>query len=104
MTASEQPADDAAQGRAYSVPGCVTIRCRQHGPLVVEMPAEGGLRLRVTDHEGRELPLPDHKRAVALCRCGQTATKPFCDGSHKTAGQKSTGDHPEARAPSASDA
>ncbi|MEX0670429.1 MAG: CDGSH iron-sulfur domain-containing protein [Pirellulales bacterium] len=85
MTASDRPTDGATHGRAYSVPGCVTIRCREHGPLVVEMPTEGGLRLRVTDADGHELPLPDHKRAVALCRCGQTATKPFCDGSHNTA-------------------
>lgn len=83
MTASEPPADGGPQGGRHSVPGCVTIRCRENGPLVVEMPVEGGLRLRVTDPEGHELPLPDHKRAVALCRCGQTATRPFCDGSHK---------------------
>ncbi|MCE9629468.1 MAG: CDGSH iron-sulfur domain-containing protein [Planctomycetia bacterium] len=86
MTASEPSAEGGHPSSPYSVPGCVTIRCRENGPLVVEMPAEGGLRLRVTDHEGHELPLPDHKRAVALCRCGHTATRPFCDGSHKTAG------------------
>jgi len=57
--------------------------------LVVEMPqeaADGAVRLRVTDHLGQEFPLPDHKRAVALCRCGQSQSKPFCDGSHKSAG------------------
>lgn len=72
-------------------PGTVTIRCRADGPFVVEMPAEaaeGVVRLRVTDHLGGEFHLPDHKRAVALCRCGQSGTKPFCDGSHKAAGFK----------------
>lgn len=84
MKASEQPEDGGRQVSPYAVPGCVTIRCRENGPLVVEMPAEVGLRLRVTDHEGQEIPLSSHKRAVALCRCGRTATRPFCDGSHKS--------------------
>ena len=67
----------------------VTIRCREDGPLVVELPAgpDGpAVGLRVTDHLGQGFPLPTHKRAVALCRCGQTKTRPFCDGSHRSCG------------------
>jgi CDGSH-type Zn-finger protein len=69
----------------------VTIRCREHGPLVVDLPGAGeagGPRvgLRVVDHAGREFLLPTHKPAVALCRCGQSDNKPFCDGSHGRAG------------------
>ncbi len=70
-------------------PGSVTIRCRQDGGLVVEMPPDAaalGIFLRVTDHEGREFILPTDKRAVALCRCGHSEKKPFCDGSHRAAG------------------
>ena len=26
------------------------------------------------------------KETMALCRCGQSANKPLCDGSHKEAG------------------
>jgi len=70
-------------------PDSLTIRCREHGPLVVEMPTDEqfqGLCLRVTDHRGVAFPLPAGKRAVALCRCGQTQNRPFCDGSHKSCG------------------
>jgi phosphatidylglycerol:prolipoprotein diacylglycerol transferase len=70
-------------------PDSLTIRCREHGPLVVEMPSGKpfeGLRLRVTDHRGTPFGLPTGKRAVALCRCGHSGNRPFCDGSHKTCG------------------
>lgn len=67
-----------------AIPGHATIRCRVDGPLVVELPDD--IRLRVIDHEGREFPLPAGKGAVALCRCGQTANRPFCDGSHRACG------------------
>lgn len=58
----------------------VTVRTRLHGPLVVEGP------FRLVDHEGNEFPLPTDKPLVALCRCGQSAKRPFCDGSHKGCG------------------
>lgn len=67
-------------------PRSVTIRCRIDGPLVVELSPDSldlGLELRVTDHEGREHPLPDDGRPLALCRCGHSGRKPFCDGAHK---------------------
>jgi phosphatidylglycerol:prolipoprotein diacylglycerol transferase len=83
------PASGAGGGPRVLDPDSLTIRCREHGPLVIEMPTAerfGGLFLRVTDHQGREFRLPTGKRAVALCRCGHTQTRPFCDGSHKTSG------------------
>jgi CDGSH-type Zn-finger protein len=95
MAAIPGPADDGGSkpGRTGGEnPEMVTIRCRLDGPLVVELPAAGAageqsgpIRLRVTDHLGQEFALPTHKRAVALCRCGRTKSRPFCDGSHKAA-------------------
>ncbi len=31
-------------------------------------------------------PIAPHRRTVALCRCGLSALKPFCDGTHKATG------------------
>ncbi len=54
----------------------VKITIRNNGPYVVE----GDFTL--VDHEGNEVPLT--KRA--LCRCGGSTTKPFCDGTHSRKG------------------
>jgi CDGSH-type Zn-finger protein len=87
MSGERRP--EAGGAGATLPPDSITIRCREHGPLVVEMPTAerfSGLRLRVTDHRGQEFPLPTGKRAVALCRCGHSQQRPFCDGSHKSCG------------------
>ncbi len=55
----------------------VNIRCRENGPFVVEG------ELKLTDHEGNAFPLDSTKPAIALCRCGASSNKPFCDGSHR---------------------
>ena len=39
----------------------------------------------LVDAEGGRWPLPEGK-AVFLCRCGQSANKPFCDGTHRRVG------------------
>ena len=53
------------------------IRLRRNGPYLIEDPD-----VQVVDWEGREYAID--RRPVALCRCGGSATKPFCDGSHRT--------------------
>lgn len=58
----------------------VKIRCRQNGPFLVEGP------VTLVDHEGNPFPLNQDKPAVALCRCGHSENRPFCDGSHNRQG------------------
>jgi CDGSH-type Zn-finger protein len=41
------------------------------------------------DQDGREVELT--RRTVALCRCGKSRTRPFCDGTHKAIGFQATG-------------
>lgn len=60
--------------------GRVEIKVRKNGSLLVT----GDFSL--VDHEGREIVRPVGKPNTSLCRCGQSAKKPFCDGTHKTCG------------------
>ena len=85
------PAGLAGQGRAVSrslpaipeptedadpVPGPgATITPYRDGPLIVR----GDFRL--TDQDGNEI--DPGRDTVALCRCGKSGIKPFCDGTHK---------------------
>ena len=39
----------------------------------------------IVDAEGRPFGLAGRMK-VALCRCGQSQNKPFCDSNHKTCG------------------
>ena len=55
----------------------VVIRTRKNGPLVIA----GSFTL--VDADGKPFTLPTDKPLVALCRCGQSQRRPFCDGSHK---------------------
>ena len=55
----------------------ITIRLRRNGPYVIESD-----EVAVIDWEGASYPVD--RRPIALCRCGASSTKPFCDGTHRT--------------------
>ncbi len=52
----------------------VNITPSENGPYLVSGP------VKLTDVDGREIPHPDQ---MALCRCGHSNNKPFCDGTHR---------------------
>ena len=54
-----------------------TILVRDNGPYVIRG------RVAITDARGQAYEAVDD---VALCRCGASANKPFCDKSHRPAG------------------
>jgi CDGSH-type Zn-finger protein len=67
----------------------VKIRMRPNGPFVVEGPFE------LVDSRGQAFAISADKPAVALCRCGDSQNKPFCDGAHKSCGFESDETPPE---------
>jgi hypothetical protein len=65
-------AQEDAGGETYAVP--VT-----NGPLFISGP------IRIADSAGNVV---REDTRVALCRCGGSANKPFCDGTHRAIGFK----------------
>jgi len=53
----------------------VKITVRDNGSLKVQGD------FAIVDVEGNEI--PHEGESTGLCRCGRSANKPFCDGSHK---------------------
>ena len=56
----------------------VTIKISDNGPLIVQ----GDFKL--IDANGQDVPV----KKAALCRCGGSTMKPFCDGTHSKIGFK----------------
>ena len=65
---------------AETAPLVNTVRVRENGSLAINAP----LMIDGVDQGLR----------ATLCRCGQSKSKPFCDGSHNTAGFAATGEPP----------
>ena len=56
----------------------VTIQTRPNGPYLVQGP------IHLVDADGKEFTVSGDR--VALCRCGGSTNKPFCDGTHSKIG------------------
>src|ERR1043166_4717145 len=57
----------------------VSIRPKPNGPYLIEGPVD------VYDTAGNKIATEDRPR-IALCRCGASSNKPFCDGTHSKIG------------------
>jgi CDGSH-type Zn-finger protein len=56
----------------------VVVKVRESGPYLVRG------KVTITDCDGNRYVVEGEN--VALCRCGGSHTKPFCDGSHRDNG------------------
>ncbi len=82
---TDAPVPDAPAGAADGAPASTaargsgaTITPYRDGPLIVR----GSFTL--VDQDGTEI--DPGRDTVALCRCGKSGIKPFCDGTHKRSG------------------
>lgn len=79
---SEPSADDAA------TPVPERGRSAAHEPTRIIAYPDGPLLVRgdfeIVDPAGR--PVPRMRSTVALCRCGVSSIKPYCDGTHRLVG------------------
>jgi CDGSH-type Zn-finger protein len=58
----------------------VVIKARHNGPYKIQG------RVKVIDADDNEYDLRERGNTIALCRCGGSTTKPFCDGTHSQIG------------------
>lgn len=65
----------------------VLITPYRDGPLLVRGP------FTLVDPSGQTI--PSNRRTVALCRCGKSRMRPFCDGTHKLIGFSAAGTPPD---------
>lgn len=71
----------------------ITIRLKSNGPYIID--ADHARDILVIDADGNPC-VAEPGRAIKLCRCGGSATKPFCDGTHRHNGFVGTSVTPEA--------
>jgi CDGSH-type Zn-finger protein len=77
-TEGPDPVVEAALAETSDPGAGATITPYRDGPLIVR----GDFRL--VDQDG--VAIDPGRHTIALCRCGKSGIKPFCDGAHKRAG------------------
>src|SRR5689334_16013595 len=77
MTIDAGDRGTSEDNRAPEERGAVVVPY-ENGPLLLR----GDFTLMTPDGEV----IDPGRRTVALCRCGKSALKPFCDGTHKAIG------------------
>lgn len=60
-----------------------SISLYEDGPYLIRGP------FKLTDSAGNEI--DPGRKTVALCRCGRSRIKPFCDGTHKLTKWRASG-------------
>jgi CDGSH-type Zn-finger protein len=58
----------------------VNVMIRPNGPYLVTGP------ISLVDADGKPVSMEGRGDRIALCRCGGSTTKPFCDGTHSKIG------------------
>jgi CDGSH-type Zn-finger protein len=74
----QDPEIEAALAAPAATGDGATITPYRDGPLIVR----GDFRL--VDQDGAAI--DPGRTTIALCRCGKSGIKPFCDGAHKRSG------------------
>lgn len=64
-------------GEQETAPEVTTVQPRTNGPLFVRG------QVKIVDAQGNVI---REDTRIALCRCGQSSNKPFCDGTHRAVG------------------
>ena len=64
-------------GEQEAAPEETSVQPRNNGPLFVRG------RVKIVDSQGHVV---REDTRIALCRCGQSSNKPFCDGTHRAVG------------------
>ncbi len=77
FVASSQVADNAEETAELQSTGKLKVVTATNGPLLLQGNFE------IQDLSGEQI---FRGERAALCRCGGSANKPFCDGTHKTNG------------------
>lgn len=67
----------------------VKLSLMDDGPILIE----GNFKLQTAD--GKDVLVEGNK--AALCRCGASSNKPFCDGTHRKVGFKSSNSEEETK-------